>query len=377
MPKLNERGAIQFVVLLILILGIIGGVFLVTRGEPLKLLPKATVSGPVGPTTSFALSPNAGSVKVGDEVGVKLVVRSDVVAANLFTAKLNFSKELLAISRIDYSNTLIENWVEQYSDNNTGEISLVGGIPAPGFQTNTSSAASPMAVIYFKALKSGTASISFSADSAIYSNADNINVLTSKEGISIAVGGSGPTPTPTADIGFKIDINSLNITTPLPKGARIHAMNISFTENANFEFITPTDWGINGVGFAPASGGNLAGKTLSVELFTGAATTPKTYSGTIILRNTGNGKQISFPATLTVIPDASPSPSPSATPIPGSGDGNKDGKVNLVDLSVLLTDFNKNQGFRTGIDLNGDGVINTFDFSLMRTLLIQKGIIRG
>lgn len=66
-----------------------------------------------------------------------------------------------------------------------------------------------------------------------------------------------------------------------------------------------------------------------------------------------------------------------STSLPDKGDGNNDGKIDLVDLSILLTDFNKTNGLRKGIDMNGDGVINTFDFSLIRTLLIQKGLIKG
>lgn len=46
MPKLDQRGAIQFIVLLILLLGIAAGVWLITQG-PLKLFPRATVSAPI------------------------------------------------------------------------------------------------------------------------------------------------------------------------------------------------------------------------------------------------------------------------------------------------------------------------------------------
>ncbi len=50
MPKLNQKGAIQFIVLLILLGGIAGGVYLSTREEPFKLFPQAReakVSGPI------------------------------------------------------------------------------------------------------------------------------------------------------------------------------------------------------------------------------------------------------------------------------------------------------------------------------------------
>lgn len=86
------------------------------------------------------------------------------------------------------------------------------------------------------------------------------------------------------------------------------------------------------------------------------------------------------PAISPSPPQSSPTPVPTGivpTPAPGAGDGNGNGKLDLIDLSVLLSDFNKNQGFRAAIDMNGDGVINAFDFSLLRTLLIQKGIIKG
>ena len=66
-----------------------------------------------------------------------------------------------------------------------------------------------------------------------------------------------------------------------------------------------------------------------------------------------------------------------STSNPSTGDGNNDGNVNLIDLSILLSDFNKTGNIRNGIDMNGDGVINTFDFGLMRNLLVQKGVIRG
>lgn len=274
MPRLSQRGAIQFIVLLILIVGIVGGIWLVTSG-PLKIFPKASISGPITSTTSFGFSTQGTSFKVGDTIAVKVLVRSDLASANLFSAKINFNKDLLAIDNIDYSNTFISNWVEQYSDNSAGVISLVGGVPNPGYQTNTNNDSALMAVIYFKVLNSGNVNISFNESSAIYSNADNTNILAGKNPITLSLSSTQPTPTPTSQ------------------------------------------------------------------------------------------------------PSSLPSSTPSPAPVPGTGDANGDGKIDLVDLSILLSDFNKRSGFRKGIDMNGDGIINTFDFSLLRNLLIQRGVIRG
>ena len=77
----------------------------------------------------------------------------------------------------------------------------------------------------------------------------------------------------------------------------------------------------------------------------------------------------------------------SATPMPTStlnlgnkGDGNKDGKINLIDMSVLHTDWKPDLDIqkiiREGIDMNDDKLINTFDFGLHRNLLIKLGVIK-
>ena len=81
------------------------------------------------------------------------------------------------------------------------------------------------------------------------------------------------------------------------------------------------------------------------------------------------------------LPSESPSPSPSpvASSAPGavSGDGNNDGVVNLIDLSILLSNYNKTSGFPPGIDLNTDGIINLFDRGQMINILIQNGALKG
>lgn len=75
---------------------------------------------------------------------------------------------------------------------------------------------------------------------------------------------------------------------------------------------------------------------------------------------------------------ASPSPTKQipTTGVVILGDVNLDKKVNLVDMSSLLTLWNKS-GQGVGADLNNDGLVNTFDYSLMRNILIENNIIRS
>lgn len=168
----------------------------------------------------------------------------------------------------------IKNWIEEYFDNEKGEISLVGGVPDPGYQTKQGQPAGLMATIYFRAKKAGAeAEIKFTDDTAVFRNSDNQNIITTKNGITVSTGRVIPTPTP--------------ITSP-----------------------TPT-----------------------------------------------------------------PIPTPTGTPFSsGKGDGNGDGKTDLIDISVLLSKFNKAD--KGGIDMNNDGKINSFDLALLRKLLTQTGVIR-
>lgn len=319
MPKLSQRGVVHLIVLLILLAGIAGIVYLVTAG-PLKIFPKASVSGPVNPTTSFSFFSDVPGIAVGNNIAVKVLVRSDIANTNLFNAKITFPADKLAVDRIDYAGTFVNNWVEQYFDNTAGTISLVGGVPNPGFDTDIVSSAGQMAVIHFTALKAGTASISFTDESAIFNNADNANILVSKESVALTITAA---------------------TVSLP--------------------ICPS--GINCYGSDNVS--NLDGTACQDKPLRCVSSDPY---------NKGITYCCDQPSST---PTISPSPFPVSSPVPGIGDGNGDGKINLVDLSILLSDFNKTTGFRQGIDLNGDGIVNTPDFILMRNLLIQRGVIRG
>jgi hypothetical protein len=56
---------------------------------------------------------------------------------------------------------------------------------------------------------------------------------------------------------------------------------------------------------------------------------------------------------------AAPTPTPTATPVTNPADLNKDGKVNVFDLSILLSHWLQSG---TG-DIDGNGTVNVFDLS--------------
>lgn len=192
-------------------------------------------------------------------------------------------------------NSFITNWVEQNFDNNAGTVSLVGGVPNPGFQTTVGDKSALMATIVFRPKKVGKGVIGFSDLSAIYRNSDNLNILTIKRDLEI------------------------EISRPVPSGNLLPPGDVVCTQDVK-----------------------------------------QCPDGSSVGRNPKNKCEF-YPCPLTNVP--------------GKGDGNKDGKIDLIDMSVLLLWWNK-EGLPE-IDLNSDGKINTFDFSLMRNLLIQHKVIKG
>lgn len=189
----------------------------------------------------FILSADPLEATIGGQIRVSVLIKSDLDSANLFVAKLKFPSNLLQAESIDLrsestasgfiKNWFISNWAlntidNNTGDNNTGSVSLVGGVPNPGFQTQSESSGSAMADVIFKSIAPGEAKITFDNTSAIYRNSDNINILVDKKDITVKILGenaiasiltptlapspsltSTVTPTPTLSDPLEGDIN--------------------------------------------------------------------------------------------------------------------------------------------------------------------------
>lgn len=594
MPKLDERGVIQFVVVFILLAGLIAGVYLVQRTQIFK--PKAAPNLPANPEISFELELEQTATSLfpdeatptyitnGTNFRVDVYARSDIEAANLFNAKIRYSADTLEFVEVNQRSgqSFIRNWVEASNDNDV--VSMVGGVPAPGVQTNTQIGAYLMGSIIFRTKATGTAAIELVDTSAIYSNSNNINILTARKGaiaVPIQQVQSTPTPTPAPQIscsritvegGIQVNNNSGELTYYVVDGeARVRlsaqvnpaSSNIIWVEASRSQYlpagrfdtpnststfytvprnansnqqegvtiradipnsntsqnplascpnvtlaINPTsantrsvsynlspNWNLIGIPVTPTAaltaetflknstyGNNKCDTIIGFDSSSGQARSYFTDPSKSIFNNLSNltagrgyfvhcteaisfslsGNSVSSNPTVVVdwnqvslplgtnmrasevlaqlsgslscqtiwtipaganqnscggyetqlcftnggsscsyqVPDPQNSSACNRTIsstnfsvndttgywvhcvaqsqlTPGSGDANNDSRIDLGDMSVLLSDFNKNSGFRRALDMNGDGVINTFDFSLMRNLLITSRVIRG
>ena len=424
MVKVGQKGIAQILVLVILIGGLVVGLYLVRQTQIFK--PKATSPPFTAGETSFTLSTNSTEVSVDQKFAVDLLVRTDTDAANLFVAKINFPKDLLEVSGIVTENgphvtddrnleppefggefgggggtvcaqvitpamnpstkeckefptpcdvpegwekvvncvqpeptqkpiptptcqprppcldttpacllpeppggwcpgseSFIKNWVEREFDNSEGTISIVGGVPTPGFQTETGADSAKMATIYFTAKAEGNAKISLTEESAIYRDSDNVNILQIKRDLMVNIVGAIPTegPIPTCQPRPGCLDSTPRCLIPEPPGGWCPSPEP-----------TPTP-------------------------------TPTCQPRPACLDTT--------PACL--IPE--PPGGWCSRPPFQKGDGNRDGKIDLIDLSVLLSNFNRGVSIPE-LDANGDGVINVFDFSALIKIFIANGIIK-
>lgn len=82
--------------------------------------------------------------------------------------------------------------------------------------------------------------------------------------------------------------------------------------------------------------------------------------------------QMSPSTTPSPTPSIIPSPTPSASPAVCVGDINGDGKVDLIDYSLLISNFFQQPLLDPRADLNGDGKVDLIDYSILLNNLFTK-----
>lgn len=399
-----------------------------------------TVTDPqaVTKTAEFTLTPASGSVNVGAEMPIQVRVKNAVENANLFSAKINFDPNKLSVSRIDTTGSFITQWVSSPTsfDNATGTISVVGGVPTPGYKGTTTP--SLMATVYFTGKAAGSAFAFFDGTSTVFRNSDNANILLSSVGGTYTVAAvaqpspspvvspspvaspvpspiaspsvvpsasvapsAAPSPSPVASpsVVASASVAPSPVASPSPIAATCDISSATWVASSN-PILEKKLVNLNVTGT-----GTCAGKTVSFNIFEddGAlGTDPVNNQPPSAKFDTNNQATGSWLAEFQ--PDGyfginnppeyyfnalvqggtaavkSANPLLQVTELAAGqfvkGDSNRDNKVDLVDLSIMLSNWNKTQDLIDELDTNDDGVINTFDFAGMVQLLKLSGIVQ-
>jgi hypothetical protein len=357
------------------------------------------------------------SFDVGSIIPVIVLARTDTDSANLFSAKLLFDSTKLKVVGLNHANSFVTNWVEEFYDNSAGMVSLTGGIPTPGFQSSGQYAV--MTTINFEAIAAASATaINFENNSAIYRDLDNANILGTKTGTTLnliasatPIPSSTPTSTSTPTPSATPAASSATTSSPTPQPTP------STTPGAVACSLTSATWSSNQsvaqgtfVTLTVTGSGDCIGKQVAFKVRENDSLTEglvdedakiqpanATFNGTTASTTWTSEYAVDgvfgafdppeyfFNANLVGETDLVRSNSLLTVSQLASdilqGDGNRDGIVDLVDLSLLFSNYcatstNCKVNIPTYIDFNSDNLINVFDFSEMRLKLIEKGVIR-
>lgn len=353
---------------------------------------------PVQTSATFKLvaDTSASSFSVGSSIPVKVFARSDNDASNLFSAKLTFPKDILSVEGIYTAGSFIGdgNWVEQIFDNNAGTISIIGGVKNPGYKTSGDVL---YATIVFKALKSGSTTIGISSTSEIFRNSDNINIfsLTDSKGATLNIvptASPAPSPSPSPTTIPTPSLSPQPSSSPNPTDCILGSASWRIIKNP---IIDGTLIGLQVSGSSGCYGkkvlfnvkkdnGLLPAESVSFNPQPAIFQTD-TISSNWIAEYKPNGPlgildppSYYFRVNLEGMNNTIKSSDPELNVEKAQfvkGDNNRDGTFSLADLSVLLTNFNKLSGFPPEADINDDGQINSFDYSVMLEVLRRKSII--
>ncbi|MBI4991760.1 MAG: hypothetical protein HZB99_00895 [Candidatus Harrisonbacteria bacterium] len=125
--------------------------------------------------SSLYFSPASGTYSVGGAFSVSVNVSSPDQAMNAVQAIIDFPKDILSVSSLSKSGSIINFWVEEPTlDNSTGKIRMEGVVLNPGFIGRNGK----ILQITFKPKAEGTANLTFPSSSVLANDGLGTNILT-------------------------------------------------------------------------------------------------------------------------------------------------------------------------------------------------------
>jgi len=142
---------------------------------------------------TLSVSPASGNYGTGDSFSVKVMVDGGGQPMNAVEAALRFDPAALSVSRVSKDGSVFSLWTAEPTYSNAqGTISFGGGSPTPFTKKSI------LVDIAFRALKEGSATVSFSSGSVLAADGQGTDILSEKPGgnYSIAAKAAPPHPSP-------------------------------------------------------------------------------------------------------------------------------------------------------------------------------------
>lgn len=119
-------------------------------------------------------SPSSGSYNVGDTVKVRIVLSSPSQSANAVSGAISFSKDLLSLTSISKTGSLVGIWAVEPSYSNTSGVTTIEGVILNGYTGSSGT----IATLFFKAKATGNAEVKFTSSSVLANDGEGTNILT-------------------------------------------------------------------------------------------------------------------------------------------------------------------------------------------------------
>ncbi len=161
----------------------------------------------------LSLVPASGTMSVGDTVRVRMMLSSNDTSANAISATLSFSKDILTLTSISKSDSLISLWpVEPSYLNVDGSINMEGVILS-GYKGSNGM----ILTFFFKAKAIGSANIKFNTASVLANDGVGSNILTgTRESHFDVTAPKEKTTVPTVGAPIQtVPVNTTNPSTPI------------------------------------------------------------------------------------------------------------------------------------------------------------------
>jgi len=144
---------------------------------------------------TLRVAPVSASTQSGSTVSVSVQVSSSDQALNAVSGVLKFPPELLQVTSISKSGSVIGLWVQEPSHSNVaGTVNFEGVVLNPGYQGSNGT----IVTVTFRALVAGVASLSVQSGSVLANDGNGTEILAGVSGGSISISeGAAPAPKPT------------------------------------------------------------------------------------------------------------------------------------------------------------------------------------
>lgn len=147
------------------------------------------ISPALASAASFSISPASGTFNAGSDFSAKIMIDPAGAKINVAEAELKFDKEFISVTGISKTGSAFSLWAtEPDFSNSQGVILFGGGSPSPISEKST------VITVKFKALKSGSANIAFSAGSILAADGKGTDVLSEKTGADFTIQEKAPLP---------------------------------------------------------------------------------------------------------------------------------------------------------------------------------------